>query len=269
MKNILIGSRAMDYWLFTGSSHADSDYDIISSTPIEGAEFHDRFFLNNDDFDGFTNDNHVIIFQGKIVHVMNPYGLAIIKRSHLHRDLSFSKHITHYHKYLSNYIDSKSPLLKERIEMTHLAFPQQGPNLSLTKDEFFNDAVTKKYDHDWLHELFAYENHPMYTKLQKGENNVKCYLDLWYNLTHEQKLQCVQEETYVLSTERFLVPLNFKYSKKLAYIRALQKVCTTVCKGWFRDFAIDNYPVILSNFNESKVQKVQLILERNTHVSYK
>lgn len=47
--NILIGSRAMHYWNPNVPLKAETDWDIISSFPLEGAEFHDRFLLNNDD----------------------------------------------------------------------------------------------------------------------------------------------------------------------------------------------------------------------------
>jgi len=256
MKNILIGSRALDYWLDVGIVKENTDFDIISSKPIEGAEFHDRWLLNNDNFDRFTCDSDTIIFNEKVVHVMDVEGLAIIKRSHLWRTVGFAKHITHYHKYLKPYVDLNSSILKERIKMTQEMYPQQGPNLKLSKGESFNDAVVKVFDHDYLHELFANEDKPMYTRLQKDDHEVFCHEYLWNNLSQEQKVLCVQEEVNVLATERFLVPSNFSYNKKMAYLKALEKVCTTVCKGYFRDFAIENYPEVISVYNADKIINV-------------
>ena len=97
----------------------------------------------------------------------------------------------------------------------------------------------------------------MYTKMQTNPELAWCDKQLWDNFTHEQKIHTVQEETYVIATERFLVPKEFKYPAKLAYNKALNKVCTTLCSNWFRDFAIDNYPEILEKFDESKVKSVQ------------
>jgi hypothetical protein len=262
MKSILIGSRALDYWHDLQLCKPATDFDVISAFPIEGTEWHDRWLLNNDSFDEFTSEEHTLDFHGHKLYVMNLQGLAIIKRSHLWRDLSFDKHITHYHKHLARYLPPNDKLLLERLEQTYKAFPQQGPDLRKSKQEFFDDAVTKKYDHDYLHELVAYEQHPMYTKLQKGEDTVKCYKELWYNLSYTQQLQCVQEETYVLAIERFLVPSDWEYPVKLAYLNALKKVCTTVCSGWFRDFAIDNYAYLIEGFDEGKVQKIRQQLER-------
>jgi len=262
MKNILIGSRALDYWLDVGIVKENTDFDIISSKPIEGAEFHDRWLLNNDDFDRFTCDSDTIIFNEKVIHVMGLEGLAIIKRSHLWRTIGFAKHITHWHRHLRRYLkDLNHPLLKERTEMTQKMYPQQGPNLKLSKGEFFNDAVVKVFDHDYLHELFANEDKPMYTRLQKNDHEAFCHEELWNNLSQEQKVLCVQEEVNVLATERFLVPSNFSYNKKMAYLKALEKVCTTVCKGYFRDFAIENYPEIISVYNADKILNVTNVLK--------
>jgi len=257
MKNILIGSRALDYWLDVGIVKDSTDFDIISSKPIEGAEFHDRFFLNNDSFDEFTSDLNTVVFNGRIIHVMNLEGLTIIKRSHLWRTLGFNKHITHYHRHLKRYLkDLNHPILKQRIKMTQEMYPQQGPNLKLSKGEFFNDAVVKVFDHDALHNLFANEDKPMYTRLQKDDHEVFCHEELWYTLTQEQKILCIQEEVNVLATERFIVPSDFSYNKKMAYLKALEKVCTTVCKGYFRDFAINYYPEVIQVYNADKIINV-------------
>lgn len=257
MKNILIGSRALDYWLSVGIVKDSTDYDIISAKPIEGAEFHNVLHLNNYSFDEFTDSNHKMDFNGEIIHIMTLQGLAIIKRSHLWRNLAFNKHIAHYHKYLKPYINLDHPVLKKRIEMTKNMYPQQGPNLKLSKDDFFDDAVVKKHSHDYLHELYANEDKPMYTKLQKKDHEIYCYKELWDNLSQNQKILCVQEEANVLATERFLVPSAFKYNTKLAYFKAVEKICTTVTKGYFRSFAIDYYPEVLSKFDEGKFLEVK------------
>ena len=265
MKPILIGSRALAYWMPNFKVSPDADWDIISDLPIEGAEYHDRYLLNNADVHFFTSPYHTIDFNGTEILVCKLQGLALIKRSHLWRDLSFDKHITHYHKYLSHYAVTYSELseefLKERTRQTIEMFPQRHPNLNQSVEDFFDDAVTKKYNHDYLHELFAYSSKPWYTSLQDDPSKAWCSQEKFNKLTHSQQLECVAEEVYVIATERFLAPKDWKYPAKLAYMKALKKVCTTLCSGWFRDKAIDHYPEILSLFDESKFSRVQLILE--------
>src|SRR5690606_6535747 len=61
----------------------------------------------------------------------------------------------------------------------------------------------------------------------------KCSMDI--------KLKCVREEAMAIALGRFIIP-GFVHDSQIAYSMALRKVCTTLTKGWFRDFAIDHYP---------------------------
>ena len=262
--NILIGSRALNYWNPEFKISEDTDWDIITFKDIEWAECHDPYLLNNLDVHHYTNGTQPIIINGVTIHVASLRGLSLIKRSHLHRDLSFDKHITQYWKYLEqqNHLYTKDDLefLVARKKMTLERFPQAQPNLNQSIDTFFDDAVFKKYNHDYLHELFAYEDAPMYTKLQRDKSLAWCCQDLWYNLSYEQQLKCVAEEVYVIATERFMVPKEWEYPSKLAYMKAIQKVCTTLCSGWFRDFALDNYPSIIALYDKDRFITVKQIL---------
>lgn len=271
MKNLLIGSRALSYWYPKMEIKDTTDVDIITNRP--GAfdeaihckmEFHDPWLLNNESFERFTSDQFTLSIQGQKVYVCLPVGLSIIKRSHLWRDLKFNKHITHYHKYLHFYSrvydDKCKELLAERTAMTMNQYPQGNPNLMQSKEDFFDDAVEKLYDHDYLHELYAHYDKPLYTKLLRQADLAWCEESKWQMLSHEDKLKCIQEEVYVIATERYMVRNNWKYPAKKAYMQALQKVCTTLCSGWFRDYSIDFYPDLVHNFDGSKVEKVKQVL---------
>ena len=261
---LLIGSRALAYWNPTVKLSPNSDWDIISTEPIEGAEWHDPNFLNNAKFENYVS-NARIYFNGHELHVVNMLGLAIIKRSHLWRDLSFQKHITHYHKYMIGYKRQDwlwaDDILQERIALTMKAFPQGHPSLKKSVDEFFDDYVKKKYNHDYLHELVAYYDKPLYTRLQRDSSSAWCERDLWETLSIEDRTKCVAEETQVIAIERFLVPKDWNYSVRHAYLRSLDKVCTTLCSGWFRDHAIDYYPQVMELCDTMKFENIRKELE--------
>lgn len=268
--NILIGSRALHHWYPDVSISEDTDWDIISKEPIEGAEHHSLDVLNNSKVEEFLSGYCLptINFKGLDIVVADPVTLYLIKRSHIHRELGWDKSIVHLHKYLDSFGETKAYLtgdqldfLEERTRLTLEQYPQVKPNLNQLNEDFFNDAVTKKYNHDYLHELFAYEEQPLYKKLQTDSSKAWCHQNLWYTLTHQQQLQCVAEETMVIASERFLIPKDWNYPSKLAYMKALKKVCTTLCSGWFRDFAIDNYPRVLSLYNPDKFIEVKQTLE--------
>lgn len=275
---MLIGSRALAYWDSTFKVKENSDWDIINPQQedyenIDGRiDHHDYNFLNNSEVFKLFESGYSL----KGVPVCSPIGLWAIKRSHLHRDQNFDKHIIQYHKHIIPLVYNKKHLLllwnewqevmsflNKRIELTKKELPQGNPNLKQTNKDFFDDAVDKKFDHDWLHELYAYEKNPMYTKLKYSgnESSAWCEKDLWEGLTKLQKLQCVAEECYVIATERFIVPNDYKYGYRVAYHKALGKVCTTLTSGWFRDFAIDNYPRISALCDKKRFDHVVKVLQ--------
>ena len=261
MKNLLIGSRALAIVDPSFKCSPDADWDVISPYEITGCEWHDPWLLNNEDLDAYAMRTAVLLPCGEYAYPVNAVGLSLIKRSHLHRDIGFDKHIAMYHRHLSylriKWDNADIEFLKERIRATEIRFPQHGPNLNQTKDDFFDDAVVKKYDHDYLHELVAYNDSPMYTRMLRGDGTVFCRKEVWDTFSHEEKLQTAAEETTVIAIERFMVPKEWDFNSRIAYNRSLKKVCTTLCKGWFRDFAIDNYPALLGMFDKQRILNVK------------
>lgn len=266
--NILVGSRALHYHKQEFQISRNTDYDIITNDvnqvfyqPNSRFELHDINLLNNSYVLDYINDSDYIILDNRKVYVCNMLGLAIMKRSHLWRDLSFDSHITMYHKHLACYLENATEkdlvIMKTRQELTIKMFSRGHPSLKKTIKEFFDDSIEKKYDHDKLHELVAFYDKPIYSQLQKDQSTVWCHKDLWDKLSYIDKCKCVAEEVYVLAIERFLVPTNWSIAFKLAYIKSLRKVCTVTTSGWFRDFAIDNYPKIIELYDEKRIKSVQ------------
>lgn len=274
---MLIGSRAIAHWNPDFKIRSDSDWDIIG-TPESEDFFRSRFSIPDNDRIEWHDPNHLnnksmlYYFNTHTTYqnVIYPYGLAVMYRSHLHRDWNWDAHITKYHKFilplLKNDLHLDDPVLLERIKLTKKAYPQGNPNLMQSNEMFFDDPVKKVYDHDFLHELYAYEDRPMFEKLKHEgeEGKAWCAKDLWEQLSQLQKLQCVAEETYVIATERFIVPNDWNYPTKKAFYFALKKVCTTLTSGWFRDFAIDNFPQVFELFDAKKMYLVQAHLESET-----
>jgi hypothetical protein len=272
MKNLLIGSRALEYWSPNFKCKPNADWDIISLREIvddtKRIEWHHFNALGSSDLQRYASDEYIEI-AGQRVYIVNPIGLTIIKRSHLWRDLSFQKHITHYHKHLARFragfTEVDELILENRTKLTMAAYPQGHPSLKKSVEDFFDDYVEKKYNHDYLHELVAYHDKPLYTQLQRNSSSAWCDKDLWDKLSKDDKIKCVAEEAQVIAIERFLVPSNWNYAPRHAYLKALDKVCTTLCSGWFRDFAIDNYPEIFNLCDTIKFDNIRKELEHGTN----
>lgn len=266
MKNLLIGSRALAHWEPSLKLKPTADWDVITDLNISGVEIHDPYTTLNYVMAQYAT-LQVVDFNGIPLQVVSPIGLAIIKRSHLHREFNFDKHIAQYHFHLVQYrrffTADDEVILKNRTEATKREFFVQHPRLNVAVPEFFDDAVPKVYEHDYLHELMAYQDKPLYTRLQEDSSRAWCSRDLWDGLTHEERVLCVAEEVQVIALERFLIPRDWNYVPRAAYIKALHKVCTTLTSGYFRDFAIDNYPEVMLKFDRQRLIDVRSELKQS------
>ncbi len=126
--------------------------------------------------------------------------------------------------------------------------------IGVSKQDFFDDFVVKFYEHDDIHQMVAHKEFPMYHYMQRDYTKVECHKDMWDEFTQTEKLQCVLEECYVIALERHIIPtmkgtrIGLNYHE--AFKWALMRVCTTLCSGWFRSYAIDNYFTLLNSYNK-------------------
>lgn len=147
---------------------------------------------------------------------------------------------THVQDYLQEHYIRR---MREQYSYSH-------PKLNVTKNEFFTgDGVKYTYDHDSIHENILSVGIPMYKYFSVGE--VQSSKELFYaRLTHRGRLEAVLEESCVLALERSLIPFEGQLTYKEAFVMALNKVCTSITSGWFREFAWENYYEVLDMFDE-------------------
>lgn len=142
------------------------------------------------------------------------------------------------------------------------------PNLQAgqTKDKFFSgDGVKYYYDHDWIHTVVArmYGSEvPAYTLYLKSGESVACDRKLFESLPRSERIRGVCEEATVLALERSIIPSRMDeewIAKGISPVPdtiwkyALQKVCTSITSGWFREFAWEHYDECLAAQNKDYV----------------
>lgn len=134
--------------------------------------------------------------------------------------------------------------------------------LNVSKEEFFTTNFNYIYDHDTIHQAVAIEEVPAYTKYTTEE--VFSSKELFDACPEHVKLNGVLEESYVLAIERVYVPnqgTDYQFDPYTAFEMALNKVCTTITGGWFREYAWENYDKVKSLFNPKYVEEFDLHLE--------
>ena len=194
-----------------------------------------------------------------VAQVAPPPVLERIKKSHIYWPAHFSKTIDDLHTLrpkcgqigLSEAFNS----LLHTFYMSRLAETEQRNGISAshihmnqTNEDFLdkqdNLTLRKIIPHDDIHELVKFGDVPKFTKIKKDQSKAACDQKLFEALPLSERIEDVQEEGMVLTLERYLLLGRLQDSKE-AYRRALERICTTITKGWFREFAIDHYPAIV------------------------
>lgn len=115
-------------------------------------------------------------------------------------------------------------------------------SLKQDKENFFTDNVDYKYDHDYLHELVAYPNIPIYSGVLVDNEDVLIDRVKFDKLSFEDQVRMFREEITVIACERWIFnsKLKTKLSWMQAYNKSLQKTITNLTKGWACEFLILN-----------------------------
>lgn len=240
---ILIGSSALNLMGFYIKAH-DLDYFYIEGDKRPDGDSH---ALPADLFNLLLK--YCIKLDENLYHV-SKCALYTIKESHLEWDIFWFKHaidVIMLERRGAYRIDELYYAFKDFWKKTHGY--KSRLSLDRSKDDFFNDAVVKKYDHDWLHEVVASPNPPLYTLALSDNAEVMIDRAKFDKLPFESKLNMFREEMCVIALERWVIPSDGKIHPALAYLYAVQKTITNLTKNWASQFILDNLSWYLNNFD--------------------
>ncbi|WP_431941646.1 DUF7275 domain-containing protein [Nocardia grenadensis] len=119
-------------------------------------------------------------------------------------------------------------------------------DLTQESDEFFTDAVRRRYDHDSLHESVAYGDRPIYESVLKDGKTVQMDMVKIWALPFEEQVRLFREEVYVTALERWVIPSDYTTSPRGAYAKALRRTITSLTKGKSAQFISENYKTFRS-----------------------
>jgi hypothetical protein len=221
---------------------------------------HDCFILEAEiawpDTSGYMLlETHNLVNLNNIIHHTSLDTLYLLKMSHrflknspffekTRNDIIYLENILGIEERLNDkQLSEKYPWYAKRVEET---YHYQHPNLNRSKTDFFNNSENLYvYDHDDIHRAVALYHTPAYNMYKKDDKEVLTSKSLFDILDDNYKNAGVYEEAAVLALERSLIPNDFTIEPARAFKIALQKVCTSITSGWFREYAWNNYDVIL------------------------
>ena len=115
-------------------------------------------------------------------------------------------------------------------------------NLNMTSEEFFGeDAVTRIYDHDSIHDSVAYGDRAMYTYLLKDGEDVAIDHKKMWEWPHKDLVKLFREEVAATALERKVIPSDYRISSGLAWKWALRRTVTSLTKGKSARFMVENF----------------------------
>ena len=189
--------------------------------------------------------------------------LYALKMSHrfLRNSPHFIKTMNHIHlmrEYGADILEYYREWYKKREKET---YDYGHPDLTVKKQDFFQEETFYKYDHDTVHEAIKLSEIPAYKRILESGYDVKCSKVKFDALSYEHKMLCVVEESYTLALERMMIPNDFTPTPRLAFDIALMKVCTSITSGWFRTYAWEHYYDASRMYSDSYVDKFKSALD--------
>jgi hypothetical protein len=189
--------------------------------------------------------------------VASPASLALIKRSHLYDPADWHKHIVDYH-FLKARVDAASITAeqhaagRQRLSEWRAQHPEDkgSGSLRIPNADFFANtraALIRAYPHDDLHRATCYGEHPLYQQLKDDPAQAYVSARRFAAISHLERIRLTREETYAIALERIVIPsieLGRPWNAQQAFQHALRRICTNLTTGWFRDFALENYPEV-------------------------
>lgn len=220
---VLVGSAAMKHHFV--DSREPADIDLFSRTPVPGADV----FWDSRLAEWWEDSDHI--------RPATVSELYTIKVSHLFWNRKWDRHATDAMllkragaTFIPALYDILYPIWVDKYGAKKAA-------LKGSKDEFFDDLINRVYDHDSVHESVAYYDRPLYEKILIP-GSVAVDMNLWDDLSHEDKLRMVREEVYATALERKVIPAGYKGSARAAYAWSLMHTITSLTKGKFALFCV-------------------------------
>lgn len=227
---IIVGSTALAYFNLNRRKLLDIDYWYTSDEASPGG---DSVVVPADILELVEHTNGYA----------TPEAIYTIKLSHSIYDIHWQKtklDILHLYHCGCKVLPGLYEKLKEHWKQVHGS--KSFLSLNKTKDEFFTDNVSYIYDHDYLHELVAHPNEPIYKSCLKDGHDVLIDKAKFNAVPLMQRVEMLREEITVIAAERWLIDPRYrgKISWYRAYMFSLRKTVTTLTKGDYSYFIMEN-----------------------------
>ena len=258
----IIGRVAMYHW-FPNDTSVPQDIDILTPAKIAG---------NNSNLcvvdTQWHNAAQLLIDASKDPVFLDADLLYTLKVSHAHWNVKWAKTMHDI-----NFLKNKGCVLnmeiyKELFKVWSEVHGKKHVNMNKPMAEFFKDVIIRKYDHEQLHTLVAFNECPMHEILRKDHSTAWCSEDLFNELSFEKQCETALEEMLTVLIERNpnLTVDSLQSEKLKAASACYNTLVTSMTTGWFARFLILNHRELLFNNRNKWYAKYHSVL-RNLNVT--
>lgn len=257
MKYLIYGSTAIKYF-FPDYNKEPHDLDIITkednkfAIEIQDLKRIEQYYLP--EFEYIFENNRDDLY-------VDPNFLYTIKMSHLSWDINWDKHMK-----AAIYLQEQGcKLNKELYNSLMVAWSRvhgkKSVKMAVKNSDFFKENIYRKFNHEYLHEQFAFYDRPLNERIRKDLDSPLCSEELWNLLSFEDKIKCSLEEIYVLSTERYIFVRENERPWKLehAVTKTLKNMITSTTTGWFNLFLKENFNLLRAYNPEHIIKKINYL----------
>lgn len=187
--------------------------------------------------------------------------LYTLKVSHTIRKKNFIKHI-------KDCIFLKNKWCKLTSDLNYLLayrdwyhWPRIKFNFNQDNESFFKDNVTRKYDHDWLHEATCFWEKPAYEAIK--DDLLLADVNLQKFAESNNKDIIAMEEVLVIALERY----NNKNAQTAIHLAA-EKCITGLYPDQIAIYCVDNYQrlfiwsILIEKFNHYRSKYYETIIDK-------
>lgn len=272
---ILIGSRAVA--LRCSNFRKQVDFDFVctqreyeewmekNSAKVNSTKIYSLPEFNKQIVEGSTNIEFEIITTGTSSELLadlvyndkdtidTPFAaipslsvLLAIKDSHKYKKFetpagcaNFYKHALDWHFMVRSGVELKPEheefrKLREKETYTHKL-----PKLNVSSKDFFDsdmNGIVQFYIHDDIHKAIAIDGIPAFEKYLKDGSEVLTDKKKFFECSEDVRMAGIIEEGMVLALERSLL-IHGTWPADYAFKFAMGKVSSTICGGYFREYA--------------------------------
>ena len=255
MKYLIYGSAAIKYH-FPNYDKELNDLDIITREDnklhleISGCKRIEQYYLP--EFEYIFENNRDELY-------VDPDFLYTIKISHLSWDINWDKHMK-----AAIFLEEQGCKLdKELYDSLMIAWQRvhgkKSVKMNVKNSDFFKENIYRKFNHEYLHEQFAFYERPLNERIRKDLDSPLCSEELWNLLCTEDKIRCALEEIYVLAAERYIFVKEDERSWKLehAVVKTLKNMITSTTSGWFNLFLKENFNLLRTARLDHIIEKIR------------